>query len=207
MADSHWRTRIPNTAIGDRDPSLNLCNVKFWHSTIVAIGKPLWIWVRVRQCETTITATLLNSQLPHEGRAIWGYFRTCVHSLGGDYGEASPSEMLCVMAPGLLMHFLSFRNRFLQNFTFHIKIDGHFSFATKNVWTLTDREREVMLYCILPLLDNSRTTLQTCLGTKHSARFKLIYLHWFNMLHIIIQYNKRRNLLQRCKGLVIHNEI
>ena len=46
MARSHTRiqprslTRIPNTAIGDRDPSLGLCNVNFQHITLVAKGKP-----------------------------------------------------------------------------------------------------------------------------------------------------------------------
>ena len=41
MADSHSRTRIPNAAIGDWDPSPDLCNVNIQHVTIVAKGKPL----------------------------------------------------------------------------------------------------------------------------------------------------------------------
>ena len=65
MAHSHCRTRIqtrtriPNTTIGDRGPSLDLCNVNFQHITIVAKGKTLRIRdsirIRVRQCERAIT--------------------------------------------------------------------------------------------------------------------------------------------------------
>ena len=51
LTSLHWRTpirtgtRIPNTAIGDRDPSLGLCNVNFQHTTIEAKGKTLKIQV------------------------------------------------------------------------------------------------------------------------------------------------------------------
>ena len=55
MAPLHCRTRIriPNTAIGDRDPSHDMCNVNFQHITIVAEGKTLRI--RVWQCKRAIT--------------------------------------------------------------------------------------------------------------------------------------------------------
>ena len=43
------RTQIPNTAIGDWDPSLDLCHVNIQHVTIVAEWKALRI--RVRQCK------------------------------------------------------------------------------------------------------------------------------------------------------------
>ena len=46
------RTRIPYAAIGDWDPSPDLCNVKIQHITIVAKGKTLRI--RVRQCKRAI---------------------------------------------------------------------------------------------------------------------------------------------------------
>ena len=41
MADSQWRTRIriPKAAIGDWDPSPDLCNVNIQHITIVPKGK------------------------------------------------------------------------------------------------------------------------------------------------------------------------
>ena len=57
LADAHWRirTRIPYTAIRDRDPTLNLCNVKFRRGTIVAIGKLLRIRVRICVYEQAIT--------------------------------------------------------------------------------------------------------------------------------------------------------
>ena len=62
MADSHWRTltRIPNAAIGDWDPRLDLCNVNIQHVTIVVKGKTLRIRVRirVRQCETAVNVNL-----------------------------------------------------------------------------------------------------------------------------------------------------
>ena len=49
MARSHCRTqirtRIPHTSIGDRDPSLDLCNVNFQHIAFVAKGKTLRIQV------------------------------------------------------------------------------------------------------------------------------------------------------------------
>ena len=48
------RTQIPNTAIGDRDTSLDLCNVNFQHIKIVAKGKTLRIRVRVRLCKRAI---------------------------------------------------------------------------------------------------------------------------------------------------------
>ena len=74
MADSHWRTRtrIPNAAIGDWDPSLDLCNVIIQHVTIVAKGKTLQIQVQVRirvwQYETAIKDTsnpLPCPSIPH----------------------------------------------------------------------------------------------------------------------------------------------
>ena len=37
------RTRIPYTAIGERDPSLDLCNVNIQHVIVVAKGKTLRI--------------------------------------------------------------------------------------------------------------------------------------------------------------------
>ena len=53
------RTQIPYTAMGDKDPSLDLCNVNFQHITIVAKGKTLRIRVkvrvRIRQSERAIT--------------------------------------------------------------------------------------------------------------------------------------------------------
>ena len=67
MARSHCRTqirirtRIPHTAIGDRDPSKDLCNVIFQQVTLVAKGKTLRIqvlvWIRLWQCERTIWFT------------------------------------------------------------------------------------------------------------------------------------------------------
>ena len=65
MARSHCRTqirtRIPYTAIEERVPSVDLCNVNIQHITIVAKGKTLRI--RVRQCERAIKqidAALIN---------------------------------------------------------------------------------------------------------------------------------------------------
>ena len=73
MALSHCRTqirtrtRIPYTAIGDRDLSLDLCDVNFQYITLVAKGKILRIGVRVRirvwQCERAIIPTI-----PDKGR-------------------------------------------------------------------------------------------------------------------------------------------
>ena len=70
MARSHCRTqirnRIPHTAIGDRDPSLDLCNVNFQHITLLAKGKTLRVRVRIRvwQCEQAIKFKL-NLYRPH----------------------------------------------------------------------------------------------------------------------------------------------
>ena len=57
MARSHYRTqtRIPYTAIGDRDPSLDLCNVNFQPTTIVAQSK-----IRVWQCEWAMGGRVLG---------------------------------------------------------------------------------------------------------------------------------------------------
>ena len=49
MARSHCQTQIrtltPYAAIGDKDPSLDLCNVNFQQITLVAKGKTLRIRV------------------------------------------------------------------------------------------------------------------------------------------------------------------
>ena len=65
MADSHWRTRIPNADIGNWDSSLDLCNVNIQHVTIIAKGKTPRIRVRVkiRLCETAIITSKFVSKV------------------------------------------------------------------------------------------------------------------------------------------------